>query len=426
MNNNINFVAIDFETANSKWSSACSIGYAIVENGEIIETGHHFIKPEPFYFQSRNIEIHGITGDDVNDKPNIVEVWNNIENLFKDKPIVSHNASFDIGVLRHGFDVFNKPYPSFKYLCTYRLAQVIWPNENNHRLNTLGKKFNIDFKHHDACEDAVVCAKLLLNMIKEYNVSNIDELLNKMNISYGVLNSVDYNPFSFEKKKVYSKHYVPSFLNIDNSIKILDKENLFTNKKVVVTGTFEKNSRSQTETYLRQLGATLVKSVSKNTDYLIVGGVGFTHNSEGKPGSKFLKATELKENGCKIEILSEDDFIQVLNSCSEKSEPVKLPTIDFDFEENAKSYDLDWALKYREDHASLENAILYLSLTDYSWELFDNTIELFGDKYKMKITFHDIRDNTIEVENISTGKKLKPFKKTTSEGLFKEIDKRIS
>ena len=46
----MNFVAIDFETANEKRTSACSIGIVEVKNGEIINTEHIFFKPFPNYF----------------------------------------------------------------------------------------------------------------------------------------------------------------------------------------------------------------------------------------------------------------------------------------------------------------------------------------------------------------------------------------
>lgn len=425
---NANFVAIDFETANSKWSSACSIGYAIVENGEIIKYGEHLIKPEPFYFDDRNIGIHGIRAKDVENSPNLIDVWNSIYPLFGDKPIVAHNASFDIGVLRHGFDAFNMDYPEFKYLCTYRLAQAIWPDESSHRLNNLGRKIGLQFNHHQAKEDALVCAHLLLNFLKEYEVDNIDDLLSKMNINFGEIWTNDYNAFSFESKKAYTKSYKPKFLKSDNpTLKILDIDNIFKGKKVVVTGTFDEYPRSKVEEYLRQMGASIIGSVSKKTDFLICGGKGFTHDASGKPSSKYVKCMALQSEGSKIQLLSENDFLEVLNSCSEKSECDLSNSKDivFDFHANASNYDIDWALKYREYHPSFENVALYLNESDYTWNTSDNIIELFGSKYNMKITFHDIKDNTIEIENVSNGKKLKPFRRGSIEGMLSEIEKRI-
>jgi DNA polymerase III subunit epsilon len=59
MNNN-RFIAMDFETANYNRNSACSIGIAVIEDLEIIETKHWFIRPPELYFHPFNISIHGI------------------------------------------------------------------------------------------------------------------------------------------------------------------------------------------------------------------------------------------------------------------------------------------------------------------------------------------------------------------------------
>lgn len=44
----MDFVAIDFETANSSYASACSLGIAAVENSRIVYTKEWYIKPVPF------------------------------------------------------------------------------------------------------------------------------------------------------------------------------------------------------------------------------------------------------------------------------------------------------------------------------------------------------------------------------------------
>ena len=56
----MDFVAIDFETANEKRASACSLGITVVKNNKITEEKYWLIKPCPFRFESRNIMIHGI------------------------------------------------------------------------------------------------------------------------------------------------------------------------------------------------------------------------------------------------------------------------------------------------------------------------------------------------------------------------------
>jgi len=48
--NFMDFIAIDFETANSNRSSICSIGLAFVENGRLTGSDHILVRPTPDYY----------------------------------------------------------------------------------------------------------------------------------------------------------------------------------------------------------------------------------------------------------------------------------------------------------------------------------------------------------------------------------------
>ncbi|MCY6957033.1 NAD-dependent DNA ligase LigA [Clostridium brassicae] len=72
------------------------------------------------------------------------------------------------------------------------------------------------------------------------------------------------------------------------------QENLLNGKTVVVTGSLESFSRSEIKDKLQQLGAKVSSSVSKKTDYVLVG---------KDPGSKYNKALELG-----VKIINEDEF----------------------------------------------------------------------------------------------------------------------
>jgi len=50
----MNWIAIVFETANAKRSSACAPGIAIVEDGRIIKRASWLIKPRELYFNYFN------------------------------------------------------------------------------------------------------------------------------------------------------------------------------------------------------------------------------------------------------------------------------------------------------------------------------------------------------------------------------------
>ena len=67
------YIAIDFETANAKRVSACSVGVAVIEDGRVVETFPSLIKPPPDYdtFAPLNVRIHGITSELVESTLNV-------------------------------------------------------------------------------------------------------------------------------------------------------------------------------------------------------------------------------------------------------------------------------------------------------------------------------------------------------------------
>ncbi|APH19265.1 NAD-dependent DNA ligase LigA [Clostridium botulinum] len=71
-------------------------------------------------------------------------------------------------------------------------------------------------------------------------------------------------------------------------------ENPFMGKTIVVTGSLNNYSRGEIKDKLQSLGAKVSSSVSKNTDYVLVG---------EKPGSKYEKAIELG-----VKVINEEEF----------------------------------------------------------------------------------------------------------------------
>jgi DNA polymerase III subunit epsilon len=155
------FIAIDFETANPKRVSACALGYAKVYNCELVETNGYLIKPVGGHasFQSK---IHGIKDEDTFDKPKFGELFPEIQDIFK-YPLVAHSL-FDKQVLNALSDHFSLGL-SFEYIDSSSLAKEKLPNLKNCKLKTLVKHFGLPaFKHHDATEDAIACAKIFLKL----------------------------------------------------------------------------------------------------------------------------------------------------------------------------------------------------------------------------------------------------------------------
>lgn len=58
--NNINFIAIDFETATAKRSSICEAGICVAKGGKVVETKSWLVRPEDDRYSYWNIQILGI------------------------------------------------------------------------------------------------------------------------------------------------------------------------------------------------------------------------------------------------------------------------------------------------------------------------------------------------------------------------------
>ncbi|WP_232229190.1 3'-5' exonuclease [Paenibacillus zanthoxyli] len=196
----MDFVAIDFETANAGRASACALGLVEVKGGIIVSEQAWLINPKQ-RFDRRNIAIHGITPEMVAGQPTFRELWPVIEPLIYGKNIVAHNASFDMSVLRYGLDQCSLPYPSFQYWCTYLLSKKMLADLGSYRLNILAEYFGISLRHHDALEDARTAALILVKLVERAGHSGLLALAEDLGCRIGTLHTGGYTPFSIPARK---------------------------------------------------------------------------------------------------------------------------------------------------------------------------------------------------------------------------------
>jgi DNA polymerase III subunit epsilon len=156
----LNFVAIDFETANYERDSACAVGFVKVVDNEIVDKVVHLIRPPTRDFVFTH--IHGLTWSDVAESANFGELWPNIELLFEGAEfLVAHNASFDKGVLNACCASYGIPTPSLPFQCSVQIARRTW-NIYPTKLPDVCRRLGIDLNHHEALSDAMACAQIVL------------------------------------------------------------------------------------------------------------------------------------------------------------------------------------------------------------------------------------------------------------------------
>lgn len=177
------FSAIDFETANRQWQSACSIGIVIIRHGEIVHKYSTLIQPPQNLYDPDFIAIHGIVPEQTLTAPAFPEVWPTIQELLSGHLVVAHNASFDMKVLRSTLSHYNLNKVAFNYFCSVQLARRVWPSFSSHSLGSLAQKLDLQFSHHQADEDAWACSQIVLKAYEKKEAHNMPDLLKQCSLT---------------------------------------------------------------------------------------------------------------------------------------------------------------------------------------------------------------------------------------------------
>ena len=277
----VNFTAFDFETATNK-HMPCQLGLVVVRGSEIVEEKEWLIRPPENRYDHFCMKAHGITPKDTENCKEFSELWNEIKPYFEHEVLVAHNVSFDRGVLLRAVDFYKlEDFREICYLCTCdmfkkgKLADVA---------NTLDIKLN---NHHNALCDARACAEIYL----------------------AYLNGAGRNFFRQYRPKDNSPLYPERTVSLEaktQDLSIVENKNtIFYDKKVVISGEFEKFPiREELALLLKGFGADINGSVSRKTDIFIIG---------KKFGLKKMEQIEeLKADGYQILILTEGHLLAIL------------------------------------------------------------------------------------------------------------------
>ena len=171
------FIAIDFETANGRPCSVCSVGAVIVRGGEVIDSFYSLIHPYPDYYSWFCQQVHGLGPGDTEDAPLFPEVWARIEDRIlaafeaddfpADVPFIAHNARFDEGCLRAVHAAYGLRYPNYRFEDTLRASRRHFGCRlPNHQLQTVAAACGYDLtRHHHALADAEACAAIALQIL---------------------------------------------------------------------------------------------------------------------------------------------------------------------------------------------------------------------------------------------------------------------
>jgi DNA polymerase-3 subunit epsilon len=304
----LDFVAIDFETANSYRGSPCAVGLVRARNGIPVAERRWLMRPpeEVDHFDGYNTWIHGITKDMVANAPRWQRVLPNIVDFIGDDVVVAHNAGFDIGVIRYACAVDNIEWPEMRFLCTMVLARRALSLPSYRLpfvLETLGGLID---DHHDPLADAHAVVEVVRGLAADKCVGSLDALAASVGVCIGRMTRGVYRGSVAIST---GSGLVRPALNPD-----ADPDAYLYGRVVVFTGTLMSMTRRIAWEECARVGAIPEPDTTKRTNVLVIGDI---NPAVLRPGStvtgKTRTAFELQDSGQAIEVMTESDFARCLD-----------------------------------------------------------------------------------------------------------------
>ena len=299
------FVAIDFETATGHSDSACALSIVAVKDFEFVEEKEFLIRPPANEYWKRNISIHGITPDKTECAPTLDELWPEISHFFDEHiPVVAHNASFDMSVLRAST---NADIPDFVFTDSMDIASAF---TRHMKLLECAEDMGIKFEgdHHNALFDAGLCAAISCVGIRSYKCVTMWEYLAKH--GYGrFFSDVKAKRPRRERERPQFETVKPK--DVVRTVETVDARNPLYGMNIVFTGRLSMERESAMQIAVNA-GATIKTAVSKKTDYLIVGAQDISLVGKDGLSGKEERAYALNEAGeANIKIIGEGEFLRL-------------------------------------------------------------------------------------------------------------------
>lgn len=281
------FFALDVETANADMASICQIGMAEFHDNELVNQIESLVNPED-YFDPINISIHGITPEMVNGAPTFPKIYKAIKEIGShvEKVIVVTHTPFDQTSLRRASQKYGLGEISWTWLDSARVARRQWEEfrDSGYNLPNVAKQLGIVYKSHDAVDDARAAGEVVLKAMEQSGLS-LDVWLER---AYKCISS---GSVSYAQEG--------------------DPDGPFYGETVAFTGALAL-PRKEAASLAARAGCNVGDGVTKETTLLVVGIQNKDRLAGYDKSSKHRKAEQLISKGQSIRIISENDFLDMI------------------------------------------------------------------------------------------------------------------
>ena len=333
------YIIIDIETTglDPKFDSIIEVSAIRVSDSKEVGSFSELIKPDTYYIADDEYEddylningekgyyidsfiseLTGITNEMLFESRNTEDVLRDFFDFVGDCHLIGHNVNFDINFLYDArLKYFNNPFEN-DFTDTMRIARKILPELKHHRLGDLAKYYNVDYSGaHRSLEDCYITEQCYVAMKKDI-----------------VCRYESYDLFidSFKSKSKLVKR-AKDYTTQKTSF---NENGVLYNKICVITGKLEVMTRDEARQMIVDIGGINGDSVTKKTNYLILGNNDYNPLVRGGKSNKQRKAEELILKGADLRIISENVFYDIISEADESEsfnigeETVENPSQDY-------------------------------------------------------------------------------------------------
>jgi DNA polymerase-3 subunit epsilon len=248
-------------------------------------------------------------------KPRFFQIWPEFADFIGELPIVAHNASFDLSVLRAALQASNISWPELQYACTMVMSRNLY-KLTSHSLLYVAQSAGVTWdndKHHDALYDSEICAEIVLSMARQTAKGSLFDLLDSLKLEPGDLFPDGWNTCRSITRVAYGHHSASENRNSTKGIEVnqdADPDHPLYGKVVVFTGKLYSMPRPDAWKMVALVGGIPKDSMSKSTNLLVLGEQDPFKLRPGETQSaKFREAEKMRESGFEIEVINETDFL---------------------------------------------------------------------------------------------------------------------
>ena len=206
----VTYSVLDIETTglSKNTDKITEFGIIKVKNGERLGEFECFVNPEKEIPQ-KVVEVTNITNDMVKDAETIDKVLPRVLEFVKDTVLVAHNATFDIGFIKHNADQLGLEFNP-TYIDSLPLAKELFPHFKKFKLGIIADNLGIEVDvAHRALADVDTLVKVMevmLKMLDEKGITKLSEVDDKLAGDINFTTLPTYHAIVLAKDKVGLKN----------------------------------------------------------------------------------------------------------------------------------------------------------------------------------------------------------------------------